>query len=332
MGDHSSIQWTEATWNPIVGCTHVSEGCDHCYAARETSGRLSRHPAYAGLAVAGRFTGEVRLLPERLDQPLRWRKPRLIFVNSMSDLFHDGVPDEYVAKVFAVMAESPWHTFQVLTKRPGRMASLLNRPEFPKLVDRAVCEFPDLGYPLRENGWLGEWPLPNVWLGTSVETQKWANVRVPKLVETPAVVRFLSCEPLLGPLELTEWLDPDDPDADCEKCGQEWWARFGGHPVLDEENDDTGEWCPGPMRRHSGLHWIIVGGESGPQHRPMDRKWAQSLLGQAQTGRVAFFFKQWGGRTPKAGGRELDGRTWDEMPTTTGGASGLQPADQEDHP
>jgi protein gp37 len=266
----STIEWTDATWNPVTGCTKVSEGCDHCYAETfaERWRGIPGHPYEQGF--------DLKLWPERLEMPLRWRKPRRVFVNSMSDLFHDGVPANYIDRVFNVMHQTPQHTYQILTKRPGRMASYIR--------DIMVV-------------------LPNVWLGTSVESQKWADVRIPKLLETPAAVRFLSCEPLLGPVDLTEWLDPPDPDADCETCGQEWWARMDGHPVLDEENGDTGDWCPGPMRRHSGIDWIIVGGESGPNYRPMDRKWAESLFGQAQAGRVAFFVKQDSGPRPGKQGR-----------------------------
>lgn len=193
MADKSGIEWTEATWNPIAGCKAVSPGCDHCYAAREAAGRLSKLPAYAGLAVypeqdqadayRGRpappaeFTGEVRMLPDRMDQPLRWRKPRRIFVNSMSDLFHEDVPAWYIAEILDVIRQTPRHTYQILTKRHARMRSLLSRPEFAELTG---------------------WPLPNVWLGVSVENQHWADVRIPALQATPAAVRWLSCEPLLG--------------------------------------------------------------------------------------------------------------------------------------
>lgn len=337
----SAIEWTQETWNPVVGCTHVSEGCEHCYAAREASGRLKTHPIYAGLAEGGRFTGEVRLLPERLDQPLRWRRPRVVFVNSMSDLFHDEVPDEFIEQVFVVMARTPWHTYQVLTKRPGRMASLLNRPDVGRtfIVNRAASELSDAGLAPFQGSHVPPWPLPNVWLGTSVENQRWADVRIPKLLDTPAAVRFLSCEPLLGPVTfegLAGW-----PDA----------------PAL--------------------VDWVIVGGESGPKARPMHPNWARSLRDQCVAAGVDFFFKQWGEWGPlagsgakdptpvgywqddfnalglqqhvlydpgdggqifvrgmtsgprehqvrvgkKAAGRVLDGRTWDEMPDSKGDAA-----------
>jgi protein gp37 len=173
MGDKTGIEWTEATWNPVVGCTHISPGCDHCYAAREASGRLRGIPVYAGLAVGGRFTGEVRCLPERLDQPLRWRKPRRIFVNSMSDLFHQDVPADFICQVWEVMGQATQHTFQVLTKRPQRMAPML------------ALNVPD--------------PWPNVWAGTSIESDRY-TFRASYLRDTPAAKRWLSIEPLIGPL------------------------------------------------------------------------------------------------------------------------------------
>jgi protein gp37 len=197
---------------------------------------------------------------DKIDQPLKWRRPRLVFVDSMSDLFHADVPVEFIVQVFAIMARASQHRFQILTKRPGRMASVLRRVR------------PD--------------PLPNVWLGTSVESQDWATIRIPKVLETPAAVRFLSCEPLLGPLDITTWLQPSD--------------GIGGRAL---SSNGVGR-----------IDWVIVGGESGPGHRPMDPEWARSVRDQCNLAAVPFFFKQWGGRTPKAGGRLLAGRTWDEMP------------------
>jgi len=240
----TAIEWTDETWNPVTGCTKVSPGCDHCYAERITN-------RFGG---PGAFDTVV-LHPERLGKPLRWRKSRMVFVNSMSDLFHDDVPDEFIGRVWQVMGAASMHTFQVLTKRPGRMASLLN--------ERILTHIPVLP----------NWPLPNVWLGTSVEDQKWADIRIPKLLDAPAAVRFLSCEPLLGPVDLRIY---------------------------------PGSW----------VDWVIVGGESGPGARPMHPDWARSLRDQCVAAEVPFFFKQWGGRIPKAGGRELDGRTWDAMPDT----------------
>lgn len=209
----------------------------------------------------GNATQNVRLRPERLEQPLRWGLSRMVFVNSMSDLFHDVVPDEYIAKVFAVMAVASRHVFQVLTKRPERMATLLAEDAWRAEVEAAIAA---LGSPVD-----AQWPLPNVWLGTSIENRRFA-FRADLLRQTPAAIRFVSAEPLLGPVA----------------------------GALDLTSID----------------WLIVGGESGSRHRRMDLEWVRDLRQSAKAARVAFFFKQWGGRTSKANGRELDGRTWDELP------------------
>jgi protein gp37 len=202
----------------------------------------------------------------------------MVFVNSMSDLFHTDVPEGFIARVFAVMEQADRHTFQVLTKRPARMARLVNSAEFMQRARLMAAFTPASGDERRIEGW----PPPNIWLGTSVENQRWADIRVPHLLRTPAAVRFLSCEPLLGPVDLTAWL--------------------GTH------REAVGE-------PSGSIEWVIVGGESGRNARPMHPDWARSLRDQCVATGVPFFFKQWGGRTPKAGGRELDGRTWDEMPT-----------------
>lgn len=252
MSEHSAIEWTDATWNPVTGCSKVSPGCAHCY-AENLSLRWGRSLAPWTPANAAR---NVVLHPDRLRLPLGWRKPRRIFVNSMSDLFHEQVPDSFIFEVFLIMAQSQQHIFQVLTKRPERMRDLLTK----WTDDTAVrCQFAASG-----------WPLPNVWLGTSVENQRWATERIPALIAAPATIRFLSCEPLLGLLDLAAWLPR--------------------------------------------LHWVISGGESGPSHRPIDSDWVRTIRDQCVAAGVAFFHKQWGGRTPKSGGRLLDGRTWDEFP------------------
>jgi protein gp37 len=243
MGDHSAIEWTEATWNPVTGCDRVSAGCDHCYALT-LAGRLKamgqakyQHDGDSRTSGPG-FA--VTIHPGELDTPKRWRRPRRIFVNSMSDLFHPKVPADFVEQVFEVMATTPQHTYQVLTKRPKRARQLLR-----------------------------DWtPSPNAWLGVSIENDSQVE-RADILREVPAAIRFLSCEPLLGPL-----------------------------PSLDLTDID----------------WVIVGGESGPDFRPMQAEWAISLRNRCLEAGIPFFFKQWGGRTPKSGGRRLDGRTWDEFP------------------
>ena len=287
MSDNSRIEWTEATWNPVTGCTKVSPGCDHCYAERITE----------------RFHGKgsfeiVKLHEDRLDVPLRWRKPRRVFVNSMSDLFHDDVPDEFIARVFAVMAAASWHTYQVLTKRHGRMRSLLNSDKFKLQVHNAYCCLPSDIPSIR--GYV--WPLPAVWLGVSVETQKWADIRIPALLDTPAAVRWLSCEPLLGPLELGAYMARSDDHAP-------WSYTEFGVLCMCGAACDRDERCTRP-----DVDWVVVGGESGPYARRMDPEWALAIRDQVTYAQVPFFFKQWGGPTPKANGRELDGRTWDEYP------------------
>ena len=229
----SSIEWTESTWNPLTGCTKISPGCKNCYAARMAR-RLKAmgNPNYRnGFALT--------LHEHVLEYPLRWKKPQMIFVNSMSDLFHEDVPESFIQRVFAVMRQAHWHTFQVLTKRAERLA------ELDPLID---------------------WPS-NVWMGVSVENQDY-TFRIDHLRRTHAHVRFLSLEPLLGPLTLDL----------------------------------------------AGIHWVIVGGESGPKARPMDPAWVEGIRQQCAVAGVPFFFKQWGGVRKKQAGRLLHGRTWDEMP------------------
>lgn len=253
MGERTGIEWTESTWNPATGCTKVSSGCDHCYAFTLAHNRLSENYR-SRLPVVDTLENRrdpfaVRVWPERLSQPERWASPRLIFVNSMSDMFHADLPDTFVRAVFEVMLRVDRHVYQVLTKRPARARRFWEKNQ-------------DL-FEGRE--------IPgHIWIGTSVENMEVIH-RVRQLKQVGAQVRFLSCEPLLGPLEL-----------DLE-----------------------------------GIHWVIVGGESGRGYRPMDPTWAREIRDQCLAAGVPFFFKQVGGYTPKANGRELDGRVWDEMPRST---------------
>jgi protein gp37 len=230
----SSIEWTEATWNPVTGCDKVSPGCAHCYAETfaERWRGIPGHPYEQGF--------DLKLWSERLTIPRKWRKPRLIFVNSMSDLFHPGVPDDYIVDVFRVMAEANQHVYQVLTKRHERLAELAH----------------DLPWP------------DHIWMGVSIENHRFVH-RADYLRKVPAKVRFISAEPLLGPLRNLDLSD---------------------------------------------IHWLIVGGESGPRHRPIKEEWVWDLQRNAEEGNVAFFFKQWGGTRAKSGGRSLGDRTWDAMP------------------
>jgi protein gp37 len=243
MADRSAIEWTEATWNPTTGCDRISAGCDNCYALglakRLKSMGNPKYQTDGDPRTSGPGFG-LQVHESSLDIPHRWATPRVVFVNSMSDLFHARVPDDFVRRVFDVMASTPRHTYQVLTKRPIRLA-------------RMSQELP--------------WP-ENVWMGVSVETMKQAW-RVNRLREIPAAVRFVSAEPLLGSLD-----------------------------ALDL----------------NGIDWLLAGGESGPNHRPMDPEWVRELKQACSDTGVAFFFKQWGGRTPKAQGRKLDGSTYNEMP------------------
>jgi protein gp37 len=259
MGDKTGISWTSATWNPVTGCVKVSPGCKHCYAERDW-GRLAHLPAYAGRA----FT-DVACHEDRLDQPLRWNRPRMIFVNSMSDLFHEDVPDEFIDRVFAVMALAKKHVFQVLTKRPERMRRYMARlGESAKLLDAGART---MGYTFEHGGqYFVSWPIPNVWLGVSVENQETADERIPLLLQTPAAVRWISAEPLLGPVDLAE-------------------VPVGMHGPLRPYQDK-----PSQPR----LDWVVVGGESGAKARPMHLQWARNLRDQCETAGVPFFFKQTG--------------------------------------
>lgn len=281
----TKIEWTDEVWNPVTGCTKVSPGCDNCYAERLTE-RFHGPGSFA----------EVKLHEDKLDAPLRWRRPRMVFVNSMSDLFHDRIPDEFIAEAFAVMAMSPLHTFQILTKRHGRMRSLLNSPGFWRLVgkhgvgiamSRTRGQYPAAG-PMALTAdstdvWEAVSPLPNVWLGVSVEDQKRADLRIPALLATPAAVRFLSCEPLLGPVDLSRYVS-----GDCPECGQDITTEACGTVHADMACDPTA----------TGLQWVIAGGESGPGARPMHPSWAQTLRDQCQAAGVPYFFKQWGEWAP----------------------------------
>ena len=234
MGDKSAIEWTDATWNPVTGCSKVSPGCKNCYAER----LAARLKAMGNPRYNNNF--DLTLHADQLTLPLRWKQPKKIFVNSMSDLFHEDVPDEFILKAFEVMAKAHWHLFQILTKRAERLAKIA--PQLP-------------------------WPS-NIWQGVSVENADY-SWRVQHLRRVPAKVRFISVEPLLGPI-----------------------------PNL-------------PLK---GISWVIVGGESGPNHRNIDISWVRDIRDQCLSINVPFFFKQWGGNTSKAGGRHLDRKVWSQMP------------------
>lgn len=277
MGDKTGIEWTDATWNPIRGCSRVSEGCRNCYAETVANRFKGDGQPYEGLiAKGGQWNGTIKFVPEMLDQPLRWRRPRRIFVNSMSDLFHENVPDEVIDEVFGVMSMARQHTFQVLTKRPERMRDYLLRWKPSPPTDGYITRD---GVPHGDNGkapvfHLNRWPLPNVWLGVSVEDQKAADERIPVLLQTPAAVRWISAEPLLGPV---------NPFKSC--C--DWHGKT-----------TAAERAHIPLGRRL-LDWVVVGGESGPHARPMHPAWARSLRDQCSAAGVPFLFKQWGEWSPE---------------------------------
>jgi protein gp37 len=294
------IEWTgRSDWNPIRGCTRVSEGCRNCY-AETIAGRFSAAgQPFHGFATqtenGGRWTGKVEMIKDRLFLPLSWRKPATIFVNSAFDLFHEDIPDEEIDQVFAVMALSPQHTFQVLTKRAKRMREYLAKPERAHIVARRLLKMwvvdnaipnpkrnitdetlrLDMDQP-DDHPMIKPWPLPNVWLGVSVEDQARANERIPDLLATPAAVRWISAEPLLGPLSLDDIAIPRP-----ELCASVIWSALRG-------------WGGAPSK----INWVVVGGESGPGARPMHPDWVRSLRDQCAEANVPFFFKQWGEWAP----------------------------------
>lgn len=319
MGN-TSIEWTERTWNPVRGCSLApgseAGGCLNCYAARMAARNLpgmaspSTGEPFAVLRPSGpRWTGAVELIESLLDVPLKRRRPTTWFVNSMSDLFHESLSDKAIARVFAVMALCPQHTFQVLTKRADRMLQWASSDSQPSGINEAIRQMMRDGkiarYPECEFPW-APWPLPNVRLGVSCENQPTADARIPHLLQTPAAVRFISAEPLLGPVDLglNRWVRlprpviselPFPPIPYAEKGI--YRATANPHGALAVPAAVSGELLgvkPGEFERLPSLDWVIVGGESGPGARPMDPQWARSIRGQCVSANVPFFFKQWG--------------------------------------
>lgn len=293
MADQTKISWSDATWNIITGCSVISPGCTNCYAMRLAGTRLRHHPSRKGLTQDSKagpvWTGETRFNEQWLDQPLRWKKPRRVFVCAHGDLFHESAPDEWLDRVFAVMALADQHVFQVLTKRPERMREYLTNPDLATRlpVFSESDSIPDIAaMGRRVSG-----PLPNVWLGTSCEDQQRADERIPILLDTPAAVRFVSVEPMLGPVSL----------------GNAFWEKAG---II--YHDDYGAALP--VRNRKLLHWVICGCESGPGMRPFDEDWARSLRDQCKGAGVPFFFKQTIRDGKKIELPELDGRVWAEFP------------------
>lgn len=333
MSDNTKIEWTDATWNPITGCSVVSAGCKHCYAMKLAGTRMRNTPSRSGLTVDTKagpvWNGKTRINHEWLAQPIGWKRPRRIFVCAHGDLFHESISDTTIAGIFGIMAACPQHTFQVLTKRALRAAQWFNgfmsEGNAGVILHEATKGL--MGYNHQKRPAIQvtqQWPLPNVWLGVSVEDQAAADERIPLLCDTPAVIRFLSCEPLLGPVDVGMYLTRRH--------------LFGFDPM-------------------GGIDWVIVGGESGRGARPMHGDWARAIRYKCGIARVPFFFKQWGEHLPgeidhdgqhrtwtpheahiaapleyervhvveahgeefgrvgkRKAGRMLDGRTWDEMP------------------
>jgi len=263
----SAIEWTDETWNPVVGCSIVSPGCTNCYAMKLAGRRLKNTPKYKGLTQGSKsgpvWNGQVRLWEKALLDPLHWRKGRKIFVNSEGDLFHESIPDEWIDRVFAVMALCPQHTFQVLTKRAERMCAYFHDDQLGHRIMRHWLPMAGFG----KSFYL---PLPNVWLGVSTERQQEADERIPLLLQTPAAVIFISAEPLIGPIDLSVIHGPNTPKV--------------GHPLIDI----------GVMKLIERLDWVIVGGESGPSARPFNIEWADNLIAQCSAADVPCFVKQLG--------------------------------------
>lgn len=335
MSDKTQIEWTDSTWNPVRGCTKVSSGCDNCYAMSVANRFKQPGMPYEGLVsqLNGRpqWNGKIRLVPEILDQPLRWVKPRMVFVNSMSDLFHPDVPFEFIDKVFAVMSCTTRHTYQILTKRPKRMLEYFTE----YLTYDNVFDDPDQISPLAvwpqwvayREGKRGGYdncgpifPYKNVWLGVSVEDQKTANERIPILLKCPAKVRWVNAEPMLGPIDLSDLIEHVNPATEHHySC-----LSLDGIELEDDP------------RCGATIGWVVTGGESGPNSRPPHPDWFRSIRDQCDVAGTAFFFKQWGEYAPnwyndknghkipgtewmerqgkKLSGRVLDGKTWDQYP------------------
>ena len=311
----TKIQWTEETWNPIAGCSVVSPGCTNCYAMRRTAPRLSNNqatPHYHGTVQPSKggyvWTGKIGIAGDTAFlKPLRIKRPTMFFVNSMSDLFHENVPDEVIDRIFAIMALCTQHTFQVLTKRSARMRQYTSDPDTPRRVYEIVCDMVvegELPAVLRLDGiddpgikpswpriFLGAWPLANIWLGVSVEDQARADERIPDLLATPAAIRFISAEPLLGPLDVLPYLFIYTQEDD-RLLGAAPASELPELPFRDPES------TPASDIATPRVDWVIVGGESGKGARPMHPDWARDIRDQCAAAGVPFFFKQWGAWTP----------------------------------
>ncbi len=318
MGDKTNIEWTDATWNPIRGCSRISEGCRNCYAEGVANRFKGEGMPYEGLiAKTGQWNGNIKVIDDLLSQPVRWKKPRRIFVNSMSDLFHENLTDEQIDKVFGVMWAC-WmmgieHKFQILTKRAKRMHEYMSQDRRYEWAKAAMPAG------LRDKITLYPNPHPNIWLGVSVEDQKTADERIPFLLGTPAAVRWISAEPLLEKIDLTKVSYEQSPGYFGDAL--QWYHR--------PHSERNTKW--------NGLDWAVVGGESGKNARAMHPEWVRNLRDQCVDANVPFFFKQWGEHAPnwfnddngnkiegsewidrmgkKIAGRTLDGQEWNQYPS-----------------
>ncbi|MBN2039609.1 MAG: phage Gp37/Gp68 family protein [Spirochaetes bacterium] len=309
MSSKSKIEWTDATWNPVTGCTKVSPGCDNCYAEREVETRFSKNPKSKWY---GRHFNDIQCHPDKLEEPLRMKKSKRIFVCPRADLFHDSVSEEFIDRVFAVMALCPQHIFQILTKRSERMYEYLNsgaRAELVGIEAESISGI-DRHTPALKQRW--PFPLPNVWLGVTAENQAMADKRIPIILQIPAAVRFISAEPIVGPIDLSEWLCPGHGCEDYGLCKGKYHSQ-----------------CLLNSYPHNGfIDWVICGGESGPDARPAQPDWILTLKYQCAESKTPFFFKQWGEFIPviknfevtmnrvgkKKAGRLLYGKEYNEYP------------------
>ncbi len=330
MGDNAQIEWTDATWNPITGCSVVSAGCKNCYAMKLAGGRLKNHKSRLGLTVdtvnGPVWTGKVRFNKEWLNQPICWTRQRMVFVCAHADLFHPAVPDHWIDTVFGIMwaclygrNEQDGHIFQVLTKRADRMHDYFKADRRESWARAAI----HYGGGIDPDGLYDQimdfdGPHPRVWLGVSVENQAAADERIPLLLQTPAAVRWVSAEPLLGPVDIERWIDPIGVTC-MDVCGDSQYLKDGDVETVDN-GKEVFPICPecglvGSWTGYDhGIDWIVVGGESGPNARPMHPDWARSLRDQCANAGVPFLFKQWGEYVPGEHGVSVNFSKWAEIP------------------
>lgn len=343
MGDKTTIPWTDSTWNTVVGCTKVSPGCRECYAEKLLASRMKHMPVYGDVTKDGKWTGQTALLAHRLDQPLRWRKPRKIFVNDLGDTFHESVAFEFVAALFGVMAACPQHTFQLLSKRPGRMLEFFEwltargksvasrrrgETDDPRWAQYACVELAHQYTTAKQYRPAYDhrtpWPLPNVWLGVTAEDQQRADERIPLLLQCPAAVRFVSAEPLIGPIDFRR---VDYKLLYGSAILDALAGKLATHPVVGLDGVERSI----PLRHQGRIDWAIVGGESGPRARPCDIAWIRSIRDQCREAGTACFVKQLGrqsvGWDSSVGARRVAGGWWRPLRDRSGADPDEWPVD-----